>query len=70
MTDPAPFTRGDLVRLTEKYAGTLLRGHRRKKIDWRSRRGVVERCSSSEVYVAWEGRRSLDAIPIRGVEKA
>ena len=70
MTDPAPFSRGDRVKLTEQYASALLRGPRRKKVDWRSRQGVVERCSSSEVYVAWEGRRSLDAIPIRGVEKA
>lgn len=68
MTDPTPFLRGDRVKLTDRYADALNRALK-AKLDWRARRGSVARCSSSDVYVAWDGRNSLDAIPIKGVEK-
>jgi hypothetical protein len=68
MTDPLPFSRGDRVKLTDRYADALNRALK-TKIDWRARRGSVARCNEADVYVAWDGRESLDSIPIKGVEK-
>jgi hypothetical protein len=68
MTDPLPFDRGDRVKLTDRFAKVLLRGPK-VKIDWLARRGVVRRCNEFDVYVAWDGRNTLDSIPVKAVEK-
>jgi len=62
-----PFIRGDRVKLTDRYADALNRSLK-AKLDWRIRRGVVWRCSASDVYITWDGRATLDSIPIKGVE--
>lgn len=69
MTDHLAFAPGDAVKLTDRYADTLNRAVK-VKIDWRARRGVVRRCNENDVYVKWEGRNTLDAIPVKGVELA
>jgi hypothetical protein len=38
--------------------------------DWTPRRGVVERVTANKanVVVLWDGRKSMDVVPIRSVE--
>ena len=38
--------------------------------DWTARRGVVERVTANKanVVVLWDGRKSMDVVPIRTVE--
>jgi hypothetical protein len=38
--------------------------------DWTARRGVVERVTANKanVVVLWDGRKSMDVVPIRSVE--
>jgi hypothetical protein len=63
-----PFTRGEPVKLTERYAETLCRMPK-VRVDWKSRRGIVHRCSDSEVYIRWDGLKSLEAVPFKAVER-
>ena len=69
MSETVVFAKGDRVKLTDRFADTLNRAIK-AKLDWRVRRGVVARCNSSEVYVIWDGRATMDQIPIKGVERA
>ena len=38
--------------------------------DWTARRGVVERVTANKAnaVVLWDGRKSMDVVPIRSVE--
>jgi len=59
--------RGDRVKLTASVAAAF---NNRKRIDWTDRRGVVERITNSKAaaMVLWDGRKSLDGVPIRSIE--
>ena len=63
-----PFARGERVKLREPYARALMLG--RRQIDWLKRRGTVVYCNPTVVHVRWDGRRSVDNLPIKGVEIA
>jgi hypothetical protein len=58
--------RGDRVKLTAVAAAF----NNSKRIDWTDRRGVVERITNSKAaaMVLWDGRKSLDGVPIRSIE--
>lgn len=62
------FSQGDRVKLTARYADVLNRSFH-ARLDWKTRQGVVTRCNNSDVTIRWDGRETLDAIPVRGVEK-
>ena len=59
--------RGDRVKLTTSVAAAF---NNSKRIDWTDRRGVVERITNSKAaaMVLWDGRKSLDGVPIRSIE--
>jgi hypothetical protein len=55
------FRPGDKVKLTERAARGWNNGiHKTLRIDWKKRRGVVAKASSTRVYVIWDGVRSMD----------
>jgi hypothetical protein len=60
---------GDRVKLNER--GMRL-GARRgwAKIDWPNRRGIVRRITKhSEAHVQWDGRKSVDVLPVVILER-
>jgi hypothetical protein len=60
------FQPGDRVTLTKRAAVSLNHNMHPGRIDWRGRRGVIGRISrSGEAFVLWDGRRSLDPMPLR-----
>jgi hypothetical protein len=63
------FEPGESVRMTDRYAAVLCRS-RRNKVDWRARRGVVNWANPNQVAITWEGRTSVDVLPLRAIEKA
>ncbi|MDI4239320.1 hypothetical protein OZ411_41765 [Bradyrhizobium sp. Arg237L] len=68
VNDNGPFKRGDEVKLVHRFAEALVRG-RKVRTDWLERRGIVIRCSVKYVGVMWSGRRTLDHLPVRAVER-
>lgn len=62
--------RGDRVKLTARVAAAFNNNKRPGKLDWTDRRGFVERISANRAYaiVLWDGRTSMDDVPIRSVE--
>ena len=64
------FKRLDRVRLTTRAAAMFNNNKRPSMFDWNARRGVVERVTANKanVVVLWDGRTSLDVVPIRCVE--
>jgi hypothetical protein len=61
-------TRGDAVRLTERFAAALCRSPK-ARVDWKARRGIVAWTNRSIVAVAWGGRKSIDPLPHAAVRK-
>jgi hypothetical protein len=63
------FAQGSTVRLTDRYARVLskAKGNPRK---WVGRKGMVVHCGKDAVTVLWEGRKSIDYVPLKGVEHA
>ena len=58
---------GDRVKLTER--GVRL-GGRQAKIDWPNRRGTVRHITKhSEAHVQWDGRKSVDMLPVVILER-
>lgn len=65
-------SRGDRVKLTDRYANVLMkqdRGQKPKSVDWRSRRGEVTRLNCNDVFIIWDGITSADVVPHKAVEK-
>ena len=62
--------RGDRIKLTSRAAAAFNNNMRPGQLDWTDRRGVVERVTANKanVVVLWDGRTSLDVVPIRCVE--
>ena len=60
--------RRDRVKLTARAAAAFNKN--KHKFDWTDRRGVVERISANKAtaIVLWDGRKSQDYLPIRGIE--
>jgi len=61
------FARGERVKLAENYARALML---KRSMDWLQRRGTVRYCSPATVYILWDGRTTMDTVPVRGVERA
>lgn len=61
---------GDREKLTARVAAAFNSNKRRRKFDWKIRRGVVERIPANRAIatVLWDGRKSPDAVPITGLE--
>jgi hypothetical protein len=59
------FQPGDRITLTKRGAASLNNNMHPGRVDWRGRRGVIGRISRSEAFVLWDGRRSLDPVPLR-----
>jgi len=59
----------DRVKLTAR-AAAVFNNKRPTMFDWTARRGVVERVTANKanVVVLWDGRKSMDVVPIRSVE--
>jgi hypothetical protein len=52
--------------LTKRAAVSLNNNRHPGRVDWRGRRGVIGRISrSGDAFVLWNGRRSLDPVPLR-----
>ena len=64
------FRRGDRVKLTARAAAAFNNNKRPIMFDWTARRGVVERITTNKVNVVvlWDGRKSMEVVPIRSVE--
>ena len=62
--------RGDRVKLIARVAAAFNGSNRARKFDWTDRRGVVERITTNKAnaVVLWDGRKSTEVVPIRGVE--
>ena len=62
--------RGDRVKLTARVAAAFNNNRRPGKLDWTDRRGVVERITTNKAnaIVLWDGRKSVDDVPIRSIE--
>ena len=60
---------GERVKVTRRFANALLK-RPRKRIDWHTRRGVVVRCNANHVAITWEGRKSLEFLPLKAIEAA
>lgn len=60
---------GDQVKLTDRYAATLMAG-RKRDVNWHTRRGVCHHQNRDNVFISWTGRVTIDSIPKGGVEKA
>lgn len=58
---------GDHVKLTERFAATLMR-RPQNKLDWAARRGVVRLSNKLHVWVIWDGRRYQEQLPHRVLE--
>ena len=60
----------DRVKLTARAAAVFNNNKRPTMFDWTARRGVVERVTANKanVVVLWDGRKSMDVVPIRTVE--
>jgi hypothetical protein len=60
----------DRVKLTARAAAVFNNNKRPSMFDWTARRGVVERVTANKAnaVVLWDGRTSLDVVPIRCVE--
>jgi hypothetical protein len=66
----ARFQPGDRVTLTKRGAASLNNNMHPGRVDWRGRCGVIGRISrSGEAFVLWDGRRSLDPVPLRSLVK-
>ncbi len=61
------FSLGDSVKLTHRFACALMRSKHR--IDWRVRVGTVKAVNSYEVFILWDGRKTPEAFPLKGVER-
>ena len=59
--------RGDRVKLTARVAAAF---NNSKRVDWTDRRGVVERITNNKAaaMVLWDGRKSVDGVPILSIE--
>ena len=59
----------DRVKLTAR-AAAVFNNKRPSMSDWTARRGVVERVTANKAnaVVLWDGRKSMDVVPIRSVE--
>ena len=62
------FLPGEQVRLTSRFAAVLNKSTKRR-VDWLGRKGVVRRCNSRSAYIVWEGCKSIDPVPVKGVER-
>jgi len=62
--------RGDRVKLTARVAAAFNNNKRPGQLDWKDRRGVIERISANKVnaLVLWEGRKTPDEVPINGID--
>jgi hypothetical protein len=65
--------RGDRVKVTARVAAAFNNNKRPgSKFDWADRRGVVERITTNKAsaIVLWDGRKSVETMPIRSIEPA
>jgi hypothetical protein len=62
--------RGDRVKLTSRVAAAFNNNKRPGRLDWKDRRGVIDRISANKVnaLVIWEGRKTPDEVPITGID--
>jgi hypothetical protein len=60
----------DRVKLTARAAAAFNNNKRPSMFDWTARRGVVERITANKAnaVVLWDGRKSMDVVPIRSIE--
>jgi hypothetical protein len=65
----SPLKPGDAVKLTAKAARTFNNFHQ-SRVDWRTRRGIIQRISRCGALVVWEGRRTVDPVPLKGLTRA
>ena len=63
MATPRAFERGQRVKLAETYARALML---KRSMDWLHRRGTVRYCSPATVYIQWDGRATMDTVPVKG----
>jgi hypothetical protein len=55
------------VKLTDRYAKVLSKASE-ISTDWIGRKGKVLFCDKETVAILWEGRKSRDYVPHKGVE--
>lgn len=66
MTD---FTAGEQVQLKRPYAKAIM-GNRTVGPNWLERKGIVDHVKNPWVYVHWDGRKTIEQVPIKAVERA
>jgi len=65
-TTKAGLKKGDRVQLILNVAQTFER-NRRSGVSWVNRKGTVDRTYRGLVTVRWDGRQSIDLLPIKAV---
>lgn len=63
------FEQGSTVKLNDQYARALAKAHG-KPTKWIGRKGMVVHCGETAVSILWEGRKSVEYVPLKGVERA
>lgn len=60
---------GDRVRLTDQMARIYNKRMHSNRVDWHDRRGVIKSISYNKkvVWILWDGRHSLDEMPVFGL---
>ena len=61
------FENGSIVKLTDRYAKVLSKTSG-ISTDWVGRKGKVLSCGKQSVAILWEGRKTRDYVPHKGVE--
>jgi hypothetical protein len=67
-----PIAEGDEVRLTDHGVLVYTKRQRRyrRSVNWRGRSGIVAKFKKTgEAYVLWRGRTSLEAVPVKILER-
>lgn len=63
------FAGGDRVKLVDRYALALDNSRGGVRGRWTGRVGTVKYSNKVEVVIQWDDRKSLDRVPLKGVEK-
>ncbi|SEE50327.1 hypothetical protein SAMN05444164_8374 [Bradyrhizobium erythrophlei] len=65
--DKNRFRRGEEVQLKRPYAKAITRKNRSP--DWLTRKGIVQGFKPNFIYIQWDGRKTIEQVPTRAVEK-
>ena len=66
--DPQPWKPGTRVKLNARGVRNQGTAHKRIKMDWAHRYGIFQRASKGHAAVLWDGRISIEEVPLAYLE--